>query len=134
MSHILIAEDDMPLAHLWRVAFQQAGFHVDLVHDGREAIHFIEKYPLPDVLLVDEVMPYTRGSQVINRLYELDGSHRVVTILSTAFSHLLDNEEVTRVDYFIQKPASFYSVAKLARSLAVRPTGNGPTRLNVQLA
>jgi len=133
MGHVLIAEDDSQLAHLWRVAFEQAGFTVELVYDGREALDYLQRYPLPDVLMVDEVMPYARGSQVLDRLFELDRNERVVTILTTAFSHMLETGQAQRVDYFLPKPMRFFDLARIARRLAVPSAGTWDS-LQFQLA
>src|SRR5215469_3895428 len=75
-STILIAEDTEADVVLLRLAFQKAEINASLqvVRDGQQAIWYLsgtdgyedrQRYPLPDLLLLDLKMPLVDGFQVL---------------------------------------------------------------------
>jgi two-component system OmpR family response regulator len=68
---ILVAEDDVRLAAVLRQSLSEAGWQVDLVHDGRSALQLslpgADNY---DVVLLDRMLPELSGTTVATRLRE----------------------------------------------------------------
>lgn len=67
MKKILIAEDDKFLASAYRLKLTKAGFEVEIVSDGTELLKVLEKF-LPDLILLDLVMPVMDGFAVLENL------------------------------------------------------------------
>lgn len=66
--HVLIVEDDQHTAYLLEFMLQRQGFHTTIAHDGREALALVEDSDPPDIVLLDLMMPYASGFQVLRRL------------------------------------------------------------------
>ncbi|HEY5695316.1 MAG TPA: response regulator [Candidatus Saccharimonadales bacterium] len=62
--HVLIAEDEKPLAHALELKLGSIGCQVTVAHDGQEAIELLQKMPF-DLLLLDLMMPIMDGFQVL---------------------------------------------------------------------
>jgi CheY-like chemotaxis protein len=64
MKKILIVEDDVIVANIYRNKLQNEGFDVDTVADGQSAIRLITKSP-PDLVLLDLGLPTVNGVEVL---------------------------------------------------------------------
>src|SRR5207248_10694248 len=60
---ILVVDDEWQIARLLQVNLQQAGYEVDVAHDGREALKKVDSYQ-PDLLVLDIAMPYADGFEI----------------------------------------------------------------------
>ncbi|MXG89005.1 response regulator transcription factor [Nocardioides flavescens] len=69
---VLVAEDDVRLAALLEQSLTEAGWEVEVVHDGRSAYARALPDGLPyDVLLLDWMLPGVEGLTVCRRLRDL---------------------------------------------------------------
>jgi EAL domain-containing protein (putative c-di-GMP-specific phosphodiesterase class I)/CheY-like chemotaxis protein len=70
---ILVAEDDVVVARSMARMLRAAGFHVEVVHDGSEAIRVVTRSPF-DAVLADVHMPNSSGVDLLRvaRAYEID--------------------------------------------------------------
>ncbi|MBA2952618.1 response regulator [Nocardioides sp. MAH-18] len=69
---VLVAEDDVRLADLLDQSLTEAGWDVEVVHDGRSAYRRSLPDGMPyDVLLLDWMLPGLDGATVCRRLREL---------------------------------------------------------------
>ena len=58
---VLVVEDDWQTRCALRMAFEAAGFAVREATDGADALAMLRLGPLPDVILLDMVMPVMNG-------------------------------------------------------------------------
>lgn len=65
-KHILIVEDEKPLAHALELKLSHEGFEVVVAQNGQEALYLIEKGAF-DVVLLDLMMPILDGFQVLEK-------------------------------------------------------------------
>ncbi len=63
---VLLVEDNANERHLLSTILQMAGINVKSVTNGEEAIDYLEKNPLPDLILIDMQMPRLNGPQTIS--------------------------------------------------------------------
>ena len=103
-AEILIVDDDPRLREVVRYALSQAGFRVREAGDGRSALAEIDR-ALPDLVVLDVVMPEMDGVEVCRRIRR--SSSLPVVFLSSK------GEEVDRVlglelggDDYLSKPFS----------------------------
>ena len=82
---IMVADDDPFIIALYQSKLRKAGFAVDTVSDGAEAIQKLESGGAPDLLLLDLNMPRIDGLQVLRHIRaHPDLMHLPVIVLSNA--------------------------------------------------
>lgn len=64
---LLIVDDNLSLANLYQIVFERNGWDVKRVSSGQEALEII-KAGLPDVVLLDVMMPGMDGIEVCRRI------------------------------------------------------------------
>ena len=107
MAHVLIADDDKIIHHLYGSAFRQAGHSVGNVFDGNEVERVLSARPF-DLLLLDWMMPEVSGFDVLRRLRMTAAFCRLPVIMLTARSSPEDREiaENAHVDLLFSKRSS----------------------------
>ncbi|MFD1145409.1 response regulator transcription factor [Larkinella insperata] len=100
---ILVVDDDPHLRKLLTLQLTQVGYRVLLASNGLEAIALIRSAP-PDLVLVDMLMPYFSGLDVLNKLAET--GQPIPTILMSAADLPLTQQVVLMASpvNFIAKP------------------------------
>ncbi|MBG9387180.1 response regulator transcription factor [Caenimonas aquaedulcis] len=80
----LVVEDDDHIAHLLEFMLQRAGYRVHVARDGRAGKQFIESNPAPDFVLLDVMLPFHDGFQLVGMLRAQPGWQSVPVIMLTA--------------------------------------------------
>ncbi len=79
---IVIVEDNYALSDIYKTRLEMLGYTVFTAYDGVQALSVIEK-ELPDLVLLDLMVPKIAGDQVLERMRESDwGKHIKVMIIS----------------------------------------------------
>ena len=65
---ILVVEDHRHTVFLLEFMLQRAGFDVVVATDGNAAMRHIDSGPVVDLVLLDLMLPYATGFQVLRRL------------------------------------------------------------------
>lgn len=120
MFKVLVADDNREFNGLLTTYLSmETDFEViGSAYNGKEVLEFM-KEEVPDVLLLDIIMPHLDGIGVLEAMAEMDFERRPHVIMLTAFGH----ENITRraVDlgaaYYILKPFSMESLADRIRQL-----------------
>lgn len=121
MIKIAIADDNKDFC---QVISQSIGAEPDIeviwtASDGRQVIANISKN-VPDILILDNIMPYIDGFEVLERIHEMELKTVPKIIMLTAMGH----EMITRkaislgVDYYIVKPFDMDILLKRIYNLA----------------
>lgn len=87
---VLVVDDDRSTRSALRYALQRSGFRVEEAEDGVQALALTERI-LPDVILLDAVMPIMDGFTTCARLQELPFSKHIPVLMITA---LEDNQSI----------------------------------------
>ncbi len=66
-SKLVIVEDNFALADIYKTRMEMLGYDCLVAHDGEEALALIEK-ELPDLVLLDLMIPKVAGDQVLERM------------------------------------------------------------------
>lgn len=105
-KYLLLAEDDELLASLLSYRLQKAGYHVDVVYDGKEVKTKL-KDRMPDIIVSDIMMPYFSGIELIDYIRNEMKSNVPIIIISSAGNedNVLSAFELGAND-FIAKPVS----------------------------
>jgi DNA-binding response OmpR family regulator len=67
MAKVLIVEDDPMMSRMYQKAFLEAGFEIDLAHDGQEGLDKARLSP-PAIIILDVMMPKLNGMQVLENI------------------------------------------------------------------
>lgn len=131
---ILLLEDEAPIREMASFALSRAGFTVTEAADANEAQAHLSDH-LPDLLLVDWMLPEISGIEFIRRLKRDDVTRDLPVIMLTARAE--EDDKVrgleTGVDDYVTKPFSTRELVARIRAL-LRRTGGGDsdTELRVQ--
>ena len=105
MGKILVADDEPDLRALLADRLEEAGHEVTEAENGQVAVQQVER-ELPDLVLLDVLMPMMNGIQVLQRLRNDPATKSLPVIMLTAFS--LSDEENEMLDtpftYHVTKP------------------------------
>lgn len=101
---ILLVEDDMALAAVYRSRLEIEGFDVREVHNGEDALSVTVEYR-PDLILLDVMMPKISGFDVLDILRNTPETANVRIVMLTALSQPKDKEraESLGVDDYLVK-------------------------------
>lgn len=104
---ILIADDEPDILEILQFNLAQEGYTIVTAKDGADALQKAEEF-LPDLMILDIMMPYHTGLQVCNILRNRPQFRDCIIILLTA----INNEQTqingleTGADDYITKPVS----------------------------
>ena len=107
MAKILVAEDEKQIADMIAFKLTNGGHHVIRAEDGEQAVNLAAR-ELPDLILLDAMMPGLNGFEVLRRLKGDPTLRAVPVIMVTAKGHERDVLTGLRggaVDYVV-KPFS----------------------------
>jgi two-component system sensor histidine kinase/response regulator len=122
---LLIAEDNPINQRLISAALKQAGFAIEIVGDGVEAVHAVQRQQY-DVVLMDIRMPVMNGVEATRRIRSLPGEAASLPIIAmTANAMIGDREEYigAGMNDYVAKPIDFnILLAKIRAHLPVEAT------------
>ena len=106
MSRILLVEDDADLAALLRRWLERAGHTVQHAADGPAGLKMLEADPLPDLVLLDVMLPKLDGFEVLRRVRATERTKGLPVIMVTSFSRDKDQKRGRELgaDDYIVKP------------------------------
>ncbi len=104
-SNILIVDDDGVNRHLFSVLLEEEGYLTEEARSGEEALASVE-LQIPDIILLDAMMPGIDGFEVAQKLKENRKSESVPIIMITSLHDRKSRERglLLGVEEFITKP------------------------------
>ncbi len=127
---VLIADDEPDILELLAYAMEKEGYEVILAHDGEETIKKALKH-LPDIILLDVMMPKKDGIEVCRQLRTEKSLEETIILILTARS-----EEYSEVagfdagaDDYVTKPVKLRSLLSRLEALQRRGIKNNPSVL-----
>jgi DNA-binding response OmpR family regulator len=108
-ARVLVADDDEDLRDMLAITLNLAGYEVITAADGHEALALIHSR-LPDVVVLDVVMPFTTGFEICRRLREKPATAGVRVILLTGKTgrEAIDAGMDAGANAFLVKPVSLH--------------------------
>lgn len=119
----LVVEDDEHIGMLLRFMLQRAGYQVQLVNDGRAAQAHITSQAAPDVMLLDVMLPYMDGLQLLAIVRQQAGWEGVPVMMLTAKAQERDVARALEAgaDAYLVKPFQPDELLAKVKELARRP-------------
>lgn len=104
---VLIVEDETALVELVRYNLERSGFKVAVAYDGEEALRSVQE-DVPDIILLDWMLPLMSGIEVCRQLRRQTSTANVPIIMLTA--HGEESDRVRGLDAgaddYVSKPFS----------------------------
>ena len=106
---ILVVDDIKPMRDILRFSLKKEGYDVVVASNGETALKYALDENLPDLIVMDIMMPKMDGYEVLRQLRESDAAKQIPVIFLTAKGQkkdVLKGMELTANDYVI-KPYKF---------------------------
>ena len=119
--HILVVEDEDSLATLLQYNLQKEGYDIALAGDGEEALLLVDER-LPDLIVLDWMLPKVSGIEVCRRLRQRNETRNVPIIMLTARGEETDRVRGldTGADDYVVKPFSMTELTARIRAVLRR--------------
>src|SRR6201991_3683000 len=103
---VLVIEDEVDLATTLEYNLRAEGFTVRLAHSGRQGLASATADPLPDVIVLDLMLPDLSGTEICRKLRAGERTRATPVVMCTA-----KGEEIDRVVGF-ESAAAAYEVKR----------------------
>lgn len=105
-SRLLLIEDEPENRLFIGLMLRTEGFEVEEAEDGAAALARLEQDPLPDLILLDVMMPGLNGWEVFERLQQDPRTASIPVLMLTALAQRSDVERAVQlgVDGYLTKP------------------------------
>lgn len=108
LRRVLVADDEPHIGRIIQLKLEQGPYQVTLVADGREALDVLTSHEPIDVVLLDIMMPYVSGLEVLAEARAMEHRRETPVIILTAKGQDADRHqalELGATDFFT-KPFS----------------------------
>ena len=132
---LLVIEDALDQALLVSVTARRAhpGLEVRIANDGREGIDYLEgafqdeSSPIPDLIILDLIMPEVDGFDVLEWIYERPNSPKAPVVVLTTSMNPHDARRALELgaEAVFTKPTDLDALAKVVREIVDRWIGVG---------
>ena len=115
---VVIVDDEVAILKLLERALARKGYRVFPFHNPREALHSLAYGPLPDVILLDDLMPEMTGREFYQRLGEMrpEAQERVIFVTGNIEERALEQIKATGRPY-VSKPIQLAELFTLLTSV-----------------
>ena len=122
-KRVLLVEDDRVLRRACEASLRQRGLAVTTAADGEEGLR-LARSEMPDLILLDMLMPKLSGLEVLRALRGEDATRAVPVLILSNSSRESDIAEVTRLGisgYFVKSNLSLQELGELVGRLLANP-------------
>ncbi|MBK7599943.1 MAG: response regulator [Acidobacteria bacterium] len=113
-QRVLIADDDNDARVLWRVVAEEENLVVTEASDGREAMDILNKDTDFSLIILDVMMPYADGYEVLRYVRDTEAIKDKPVIISTAdrTTRGLANIPIDGKTFFINKASGLENMKR----------------------
>ena len=120
MRKIVIVDDEPNIVMTLEYTFKKHDFEVYIARDGSEALEILERV-IPDVIMLDIMMPKVDGYQTLKAIKENDQLKDTKVVFLTAKNKASDIEKGLKLgaDKYLTKPFSVKKIVSEINELIV---------------
>lgn len=125
---VLVVEDEVDTAALLKRVLEREGFSVLQAKDGRQASTLIGTLRPPSLVLLDLVIPYVSGREILRTIREHPDWKQVPIIVLSADHYEPDIEQTLRdgATAYVTKQKGTYDLIKAMRRTLSTPPATSP--------
>src|SRR6056297_996374 len=118
MNRIYIVDDDIAVVKALEniIEDNDLGDVVGFSTDALEAFEDIKKY-LPDIVLVDFLMPKIEGIELVKRLKEISMDIKFIMISQVSSKDMISKAYNSGIEFFINKPINFIEIERVMKNV-----------------
>lgn len=123
---ILIVEDEEATAEMYATNFKQAGYEVDISHDGLQGFEKMVTEQ-PSLVLMDIVMPGLSGVEVVEKAKHEHATQSIPIVMLTNYSDSVELKNAMRqgaVDFIIKSDLTPRQVVEKVQKYLQPPPAN----------
>ena len=129
LTHALVADDEPHIGRIIKMKLEQGPFRVTLAYDGREALEILRREEDIAIVLLDLMMPYLSGLDVLAEMKKDERLKHLPTIVLTAAGQEQQHRAAMELgaSEFLTKPFSpkrLYARAAQLAGIAVEPSAD----------
>ena len=123
VSTVMVVEDDSIVSTMLKHLLERRGYHIEIAADGRRATELIDSDVPPALILLDVMLPFVDGFELIRKVREKDGWQEVPIIMLTAKTR---EEDIVRAlesganDYIVKPFQPQELIARVKRFVSQR--------------
>jgi two-component system alkaline phosphatase synthesis response regulator PhoP len=131
LTHALVADDEPHIGRIIKMKLEQGPFRVTLAYDGREALEVLHRETDIALVILDLMMPYLSGLDVLTEMKKDERMRALPTIVLTAAGEEQQHRAAMDLgaNEFITKPFSpkrLYARAAELAGIAAEPSADAP--------
>ena len=131
LVHALVADDEPHIGRIIKMKLEQGPFRVTLAYDGREALETLQRETDIAIVLLDLMMPYLSGLDVLAEMKKDERLKHLPTIVLTAAGQEQQHRLAMELgaSEFLTKPFSpkrLYARAAHFAGVATEPIADVP--------
>mgnify|MGYP001612051435 CR=1 FL=1 len=115
MPRVLIVDDEVQLAEIYRAVLQSAGAKVKVAYDAADAVDLIESFS-PDVIVSDIRMPEVRGDELLVALSSYDPHLPVILVTGMDRAKISIPKESQNLFHLLHKPIEYDQLIRAVQS------------------
>jgi DNA-binding response OmpR family regulator len=117
-GNILVADDEKVNVDFFQVMLTKLGFSVEVAYSGEEVLEKLEDF-IPDLIILDLLMPRMSGFQVAKQLKANSRTKEIPIIILTAVSDIRDKVDMLElgIEDYIMKPFNFIEILARIRNV-----------------
>jgi len=135
MKRILVVEDEQMLAKIIGMKLQDEQYEVQHAYDGQQAYEMLSQPDLPDLVLLDVLLPKMSGFDVLEKLRQENRTLPKIIIFSN-FAQKADVERAQAlgaIDYIVKAAFSPAEILSKIKSIFARTENEVPAPVPVPI-
>ncbi|MEY3220242.1 MAG: hypothetical protein RIT27_1599 [Pseudomonadota bacterium] len=118
-NKIMIVDDELSMRTYVQMMLETQGYDLQLINSGVALLETLEKGNIPDLIILDVIMPVLNGFETCRRIKENPRWQHIPIILVTV---LETKDAIVKgmdagADDFLQKPVNYYELQARVRSM-----------------
>jgi CheY-like chemotaxis protein len=113
MQKILIAEDDPFLLKVYQAKMEKTGFEYQIAKNGEEVFTILETGFVPDLMLLDIMMPKKDGFTTLKELKDSEKYKHIPVIITSNLGQAEDKEKAKKlgaIDYLLKSDVGIQQI------------------------